>query len=145
VAHSYAETLSRSDLNRFLFAEVGVEASGMALTVLSALARHGPDPWAQAEQLASLARPLAANSLAQIIAALSPQLWSAPTAAQVAGRLVDLLPARGVTAPLLPKLRRMPSAPPRWWHAVRQRVPVWAASGLLVTVGFLLLLRLIGL
>jgi hypothetical protein len=145
MAHSYTEILSRSDLNRFLFAEVGVEASGMALTVLSALARHGPDPWAQAEQLARLSRPLAANSLAQIITALPPRLWPAPAAAEIARRLVDLLPTRGVTAPLVPKLRPTLPAAPRWVPALRQRLPLWTAGALFVTVGFVLLQRLIGL
>jgi hypothetical protein len=145
MAHSYTEILSRSDLNRFLFAEVGVEVSGMTLTVLSALARHGPDPWAQAEQLARLSRPRAANSLAHIIAEIPPRLWPAPAAAEIAQRLIDLLPARGVTVPPIPKFRPTLPAEPRWLHALRQRLPLWTAGALFVAVGFVLLERLVGL
>jgi hypothetical protein len=104
VAHTYDDVFSRSDLNRFLFAEVGVEPNGMTLSVLSALARHGADPWQQAEQLAGLSRPLAIDNLARLIATSPAMLWPVPAATEIAARLVTLLPARGVAAPLLPKL-----------------------------------------
>ena len=45
MASTDASLLSRSDLNNFLFADVGVESSGMTLSVLSVLARLGMDPW----------------------------------------------------------------------------------------------------
>jgi hypothetical protein len=38
-------TAQYSSLDGFLFADVGVEANGMMLTVLSTLARRGMDPW----------------------------------------------------------------------------------------------------
>jgi hypothetical protein len=46
--------LGHSDLNAFLYAAVGREASGMTLTVLSTLARVEIDPWQEAGRLADL-------------------------------------------------------------------------------------------
>jgi hypothetical protein len=40
--------LPRSNLNDFLFANVGIEARGMTLSVILALARQGLDPWREA-------------------------------------------------------------------------------------------------
>ena len=48
--------LQRSDLNQFLFADVGMEANGMTLSVMSMLARQGSDPWGEAGRLAELTR-----------------------------------------------------------------------------------------
>ncbi len=44
-------SLVHSEFNDFLFALVGQEKSGMQLTVLSALARFGFDPWREAARL----------------------------------------------------------------------------------------------
>ena len=89
-----AYALQRSDLNGFLFAEVGVEASGMRLTVLSALARLGVDPWQEAGRLAKLPRAAAVDGLAGMIAAMPACPWSLADATAIAARLVDMLPAR---------------------------------------------------
>ena len=89
-----AYALQRSDLNGFLFAEVGVEASGMQLTVLSALARQGVDPWQEAGRLAKLPRAAAVDGLAQMIAAMPACPWSFADATAIAARLVNMLPAR---------------------------------------------------
>ena len=40
-----AFSLQRSGLNEFLFASIGTEPSGMALSVLSVFGRLGKDPW----------------------------------------------------------------------------------------------------
>ena len=68
VADTNVFSLQYSSLNGFLFADVGVEANGMTLSVLSALARRGMDPWQEAERLAKLPRTDAVDGLAQIIA-----------------------------------------------------------------------------
>lgn len=93
VANTNAFTLQYSSLDGFLFADVGVEANGMMLTVLSTLARRGMDPWQEAERLAKLPRTAAVDRLAQIIAATPPSRWSLPDARAIAARLVALLPA----------------------------------------------------
>ncbi len=95
MANTDASALQRSDLNGFLFADVGVEASGMTLSVLSVLARFGVDPWQEAGRLARLPRAAAAEGLARIIAAMPAGRWPMADATVIAGRLVALLPARG--------------------------------------------------
>lgn len=90
-----AFALSRSNLNGFLFADIGVERSGMPLSVISALARQGLDPWQEAERLAKEPRTVATDGLARLIAAMPASLWSLPDATAIAARLVSLLPGRG--------------------------------------------------
>ncbi|HUZ63756.1 MAG TPA: hypothetical protein VMU82_08600 [Acetobacteraceae bacterium] len=104
MASTDAFALRRSDLNGFLFADVGVEASGMTLSVLSALARLGMDPWQEAGRLAKLPRAAAVDGLARIIAAMPASLWPLADATAIAARLVALLPAGG-GAPPLPERR----------------------------------------
>ena len=87
-----AFALGRSNLNGFLFADIGVERSGMPLSVISALARQGLDPWQEAERLAKEPRTEATDGLARLIAAMPASLWSLPDATTIAARLVALLP-----------------------------------------------------
>ena len=47
----------------FLFESLGVEDNGMDLSVLSALARAGVDPWAEAKRLAGLPRQAAISAI----------------------------------------------------------------------------------
>jgi hypothetical protein len=94
VASSDVTALPRSDLNQFLFADVGTEASGMTLSVMSVLARQGSDPWREAGRLADLPKAEATDSLAQIIAGMPKSLWKLPDAVVIAARLTGLLPAR---------------------------------------------------
>ena len=89
-----AYALQHSDLNGFLFAAVGNEASGMPLSVLSALARLGMDPWQEAARLATLPATAAIDGLARTIAAMPASLWSMADATIIAERLVTLLPER---------------------------------------------------
>ena len=87
-----AFALGRSNLNGFLFANIGVERSGMPLSVLSALARQGLDPWQEAERLAKQPQKAATEGLARLIAAMPASLWPLPDATTIAARLVALLP-----------------------------------------------------
>ena len=79
-----------ADLGAFLFAPAWVEANGMTLTTLSALARLGLDPWDGAGRLAILSKPEAGAELARSLTGLPGR--SLPDAAEVAKRLVALLP-----------------------------------------------------
>jgi hypothetical protein len=99
VLNTDAYALQRSDLNGFLFAEVGVEVSGMNLSVLSTLARLEMDPWQEAGRLAHLPRLAAVEGLARIIALMPASIWSLPDATIIAERLVLLLPARSSGGP----------------------------------------------
>lgn len=89
-----ATALQRSDLNQFLFADIGTEANGMTLSVMSVLARRGADPWTEAGRLAVLPKSDAVDTLAQMIATMPASLWAMPDAAVIAARLIGLLPAR---------------------------------------------------
>ena len=106
MARPDAFALQRSDLNPFLFAEVGTERSGMALTVVSVIARLGEDPWDEARRLSALPKSAAANCLAQIIAQMPASPWDPAEAAAIASRLIPLLPANsrisrpGVASPI---------------------------------------------
>ena len=81
----------------FLFASLGDEESGMALTGKSALARLGTDPWQEAGRLADLPRATATEALTAIIEKI-PGRWSASEAAALAASLVQFLPKAGSPA-----------------------------------------------
>jgi hypothetical protein len=94
VSRSDYVALQHSDLNPFLFAEIGQELNGSTLTMLSVLARLGQDPWVEAAHWAKLPKAAAVDSLLTVLAGipLSPQTIFDPRA--VAARLVMLLPAQ---------------------------------------------------
>ena len=81
-----------SEFDSFLFAPVGDESNGMVLSVLSALARMGVDPWREAADLARMPRAAANRRLTALIAALpdAPATWLQP--GTIADRLIALLP-----------------------------------------------------
>lgn len=120
-----AYALQRSDLNRFLFADIGEEANGMPLSVLSGLARQGLDPWQEAGRLAKLPQSAAIDGLARMIAASLPTL---PDATGSAARLVALLPARGGGAALA--ARAQPMAPASLLARARSVVTGRSAPGM---------------
>jgi hypothetical protein len=96
VATPDVTTLQRSDLNLFLFADIGTEANGTTLSVLSVLARRGSDPWTEAGRLAGLPKAQATDSLARMIAGMPNSLWALPDAVAIAVRLIGMLPVRPV-------------------------------------------------
>jgi hypothetical protein len=118
VSHADVYRLSRSDLNSFLFADVGVEASGMTLSVLSTLARLGLDPWQEAARLATLPQKAAAEGLARALVTMPASPWSDPDATAIAARLVSLLPVRGTppTAPSAQSARPVPVSFQMTWR-----------------------------
>jgi hypothetical protein len=91
---SDAFALPRSGLNEFLFASVGTEPNGMALSVLSLFARLGDDPWKEAGKLVGMREGEAIESLAQTIVRMPRSVWTLPDARTIAARLVALLPTR---------------------------------------------------
>lgn len=87
-------SLGNSPYNAFLFATVGEEKVGLPLTVLSALARLGFDPWSEAARLSELPRETAARVFAVTIAMLPEGDWKASESEAIAVRLVNCLPGR---------------------------------------------------
>lgn len=90
--YSEAFSLQHSDLNGFLQADIGTERNGGSLSVLSALARLGEDPWNEAGRLASLPKAAAIADFARTIANMPSSLWPLPEAEMIAARLTALLP-----------------------------------------------------
>lgn len=88
-------SLVHSEFNEFLFAFVGEERSGQQLTVLSALARLGLDPWGEAARLSELPKEAATQALEAEIAALPEGDWKVSDSRSIAVRLVNSLPRRG--------------------------------------------------
>ncbi len=83
--------LDRSGFNGFLYAAIGTEAGGSCLTVLSALARLGEDPWAQAAIWARMPTAASSAALAATIAQMPVMPEDQLAAASTAARLVQLL------------------------------------------------------
>ena len=88
-------SLPHSEFNEFLFAPIGEEGNGMLLSVISALARLGVDPWEEAARLSDLSKGAAAQALAPMIARLPGGRWKLSDAQGIAARLVELLPEGG--------------------------------------------------
>lgn len=80
----------------FLFAQICEEKSGMPLSVVSALARFGVDPWREAARLAGLPSKAAADALAMMIARISEGQEPGTDTRKIAARLVQLLPNPGI-------------------------------------------------
>ncbi len=85
--------LRDSSLNAFLFSDVGVEANGTGLTILSLLARLGKDPWTEAAAWARKPKDAAIRLLTDSISQMPPNQQALDDAHLTASRLVDLLPA----------------------------------------------------
>ena len=90
-------SLGHSQYNDFLFAAVGEEKVGLPLTVLTALARLGVDPWQEAARLSNLPRETAAKAFALTIAKLPEGDWKASDSDAIAARLVNWLPGRSAS------------------------------------------------
>jgi hypothetical protein len=107
--------LPRSEFDDFLFTEIGEDARGMTLTVLSALARVDVDPWMEAAQLARLSSTAATERLASLIEA---GLCRGAPDIDLAARLVARLPRRGVVRQLRPAVAGAAAAPKGDIHAI---------------------------
>ena len=94
----------RTDLNDFLFSPIANDASGMHLTVLSALARSGVDPWVEAAELAALPRESATQKIAQMLARVPNGPSPGDQTANMAARLVAQL-----HSPSTPRLKPVTS------------------------------------
>jgi hypothetical protein len=123
-------TQLNSRFDDFLFASIGEEQSGMPLSVISALARLGTDPWAEAARLMELPRAKATEALAATLARL-PLAGREPSAAgETAARLILLLPAKAGGAPPQPAL---PSSPRFGWFGL---IAWMVCLALIVAAGF---------
>jgi hypothetical protein len=81
-----------SRFDRFLYAPVGADRHGGMLSVVSALARLGVDPWDHAAMLARLPMDSAARLLSALLAKLPAGIDEAQDPLPLATHLVSLLP-----------------------------------------------------
>jgi hypothetical protein len=91
---AYSASALRTDFNDFLFASIGPDRNDVPLSVLSALARLGLDPWEEAAELAQLPRETAARRLASSIAALPDGVPPNLEHGTIAAHLIARLPSR---------------------------------------------------
>ena len=84
----------RPEFDDFLYAPIGTERNEMSLSVLSALARLGVDPWEEAAELSELPKDTATQRLASLIARLPGGRWTQADSRTIATRLIELLPRR---------------------------------------------------
>jgi len=78
-------------LNDFLFSAIASDSNGMHLTMLTALARSGVDPWEEAAGLRALSRDDATDKLVHMFASVPNGPARGDEAATLAARLVVLL------------------------------------------------------
>ncbi|KGM36061.1 hypothetical protein P409_00920 [Inquilinus limosus MP06] len=131
--------LRQSNLNAFLFADVGAESNGMPLSVVSMLGRLGGDPWVTAGRLAGQPRDAAVLELAEIITGTAQADRSSGEIMAIAARLASLLPSvEPRTARRAPLPGTQSPAPGRWSGGA-------LAVLVLAAVAAALLLRVVGL
>ena len=96
MAVSDHHTSEGPDLDRFLYAFVGVDRSGSEVTVVSTLARLGLDPWMEASDLAAASEGAGTKRLSKLLSQFRdvPLLMGDHEA--TARSLVSLLPKRPV-------------------------------------------------
>lgn len=118
-------TPQHSELNDFLFARLGVDESGMVVTVASAIARSGEDPWQEAERIAGLSHGAAIHALMPIAAQFS-ETANPDHIRTATARLVQLLPRRRSR-----KIRFTLRLQPRRWPLAFWLVILLIVAGLL--------------
>jgi hypothetical protein len=94
VTSTDAFVLKNSDLNAFLYADVGTEMNGSSLTMLSVLARLGKDPWAEAARWTKLPTNEAFGCLSRSIGQMPLDARALAETNAIASRLLRLLPGQ---------------------------------------------------
>jgi hypothetical protein len=90
------------EFERFLYASVGEDRNGYAVTVLSTLARLGLDPWKEAAELVTLGRDAARTRLGTLLARFRDVPALASDHGRIARDLSQLLPEGQTSGSLKP-------------------------------------------
>lgn len=120
-----------SNYDPFLQAEVGEDRTGATVTVLSALARLGLEPWTEARELALLGRDAAQKRLKAHLSAISDIPALGLASGSVATKLVSLLPDRASV-----RVSKSPDTPTDKRPQIRIAWVIMALIGLLILVRF---------
>jgi len=91
----------------FLYASIGVERNGNVLSLLSAMARMGIDPWQEAAQLSALSGSAAASRLSALLDAMPGAQRAEIRSATIVQKLIELLPAQHITATVVKPLNNI--------------------------------------
>jgi hypothetical protein len=122
----------RTDLDNFLFAAIADDTNGMPLTMITALARSGVDPWVEAADLAVLSRESATQKLILLLAGMPNGPAPGADTATVASRLVALLHTPAKPRAASGSASRSPdvvAAPPR-----RFKLAIYSVLALIVAL-----------
>ena len=92
IEHPLPVPVPDPEFDAFLFAPIGEDTNGMAVSVLSGLARADLDPWQEASRLAGLPGEAAIQRMTALISALPDRATSSSDPSAIAVRLVALLP-----------------------------------------------------
>jgi hypothetical protein len=114
-------SLLHSELNDFLFAQMGEEESGAPLSVLSALTRLGVDPWEEGARLSDMPTEVAARGLVPMIEMFPSEKRGSSDVLALAERLAALLPRRNpgqAAAVVVSVARRRVRLPALWLFCV---------------------------
>ncbi len=88
--------IGHPEFDAFLSASIGEDADGIGVTVMSALARLGLDPWSEAARLSDLPREAAVEALVLTLGRLPAGSWQRASSeggfGELARRLADCLP-----------------------------------------------------
>jgi hypothetical protein len=108
MTRSASVSFFKPDFQDFLYAPLDANRDEMPLSVLSALARLGIDPWTEAAELTELPIDAAKERLASLLARLPGGCWAQAESRIIVSRLVQLLPhhrAPKVRSPVQSKAR----------------------------------------
>jgi hypothetical protein len=123
--------------DKFLYAQLGEEANGMQLSVLSALARQNMDPWEIAQKLSVLPREPAVRFLTPLLACVPGDVPEREAPEVIAARLIAMLPSLAISDRKAgPAYSEHPHAQP---NLAIDRIRLFVAFALLLLFGQLLL------
>ena len=126
-------SLLHSELNDFLFAQMGEEESGAPLSVLSALTRMGVDPWEEGARLSDMPKEVAARGLVSMIEMFPREKRGSSDVLALAERLAALLPQRNpgrATAAVASEAGRRVASPALWLFCMGSLLVLCAMAAL---------------
>jgi hypothetical protein len=121
-------TLRHSDLEGFLSEPIWEEKNGSMLSILSAFARLGIDPWQEAARLAAMPREAAAAALAKLLTSLPWPSPEQPDHGEIARNLVQVLPKP--IAQRAAEAKGRPKITPAW--SILEVILMVALAGVLI-------------